>query len=227
MLSLATLSFYFNKPTILALLNFVNAINIEYMEKDIDEKQTDTLTTIIKQETGENNSKEESNAIINRKDSIVKGLLGKGKDRVIFSRISKNTTKLKQKLDNATVSPTSVSELLQAPQASFDPPNAQNRAATLLQSLHESARGPTTFLLTLTTWKMDSRSSPNPTASTRWAYVPLKPSLLSNKEPVALLYPMQPTQGPYDLLQTSRLPHNGLTAHQREGSALNKSQTTS
>jgi len=84
MLSLATLSFYFNKPTILALLNFVNAINIEDMEKDIDEKQTDTLMTIIKQETGEKNSKEESNAIINRKDSIVKGLLGKGKDRVIF-----------------------------------------------------------------------------------------------------------------------------------------------
>ena len=87
MLSLATLSFYFNRPTILALLNFVNAINIEDMEKDIDEKQIDTLTTIIKQETGEKNSKEESNAIINRKDSIVKGLLGKGKDRVIFSLV--------------------------------------------------------------------------------------------------------------------------------------------
>lgn len=87
MLSLATLSFYFNRPTILALLNFVNAINIEDMEKDIDEKQTDTLTTIIKQETGEKNTKEESNAIINRKDSIVKGLLGKGKDRVIFSLV--------------------------------------------------------------------------------------------------------------------------------------------
>jgi hypothetical protein len=77
MISLATLSFYFNRPTILALLNFVNAINIEDMEKDIDEKQTDTLMTIIKQETGEKNSKEESNAIINRKDSIVKGLAWK------------------------------------------------------------------------------------------------------------------------------------------------------
>ena len=57
------------------------------MGKDIDGKQTDTLTTIIKQETGEKNSKEESNAIINRKDSIVKGLLGKGKYRVIFSLV--------------------------------------------------------------------------------------------------------------------------------------------
>jgi len=57
------------------------------MEKDIHEKQTDTLMTIIKQETSEKNSKEESNAIINRKDSIVKGLLGKGKDRVIFSLV--------------------------------------------------------------------------------------------------------------------------------------------
>jgi hypothetical protein len=127
--------------------------------------------------------------------------------------MSKNTAKLKQNLDNATISPTSVSKMIQAPQAPFDPPNAQNRAATLLQSLHESARGPTTFLLILTTWQMDSRSSPNPTASTKWAYGPLKPSLLNNKGPVALLYPIQPTQGPRRLLQTSRLPHNGLTAH--------------
>jgi hypothetical protein len=63
--------------------------------------------------------------------------------------MSKNTAKLKQNLDNATISPTSVSKMIQAPKAPFDPPNAQNRAATLLQSLHESARGPTTFLLIL------------------------------------------------------------------------------
>jgi hypothetical protein len=74
---------------------------------------------------------------------------------------------------------------------------------------------------------MDSWFSPNPTDSTRYAYGPLKPSLLSNKGPMALLYPMQPTQGPRGLLQTSQLPHNGLTAHQREGLALNKSQPTS
>lgn len=87
LLSLATLSFYFNRPTILALLNFVNAINIEDTDKNIDEEQNDTLTTIIKQETDEKNIKEESNATIYRKDSIVKGLLGKGKDRVIFSLV--------------------------------------------------------------------------------------------------------------------------------------------
>jgi hypothetical protein len=63
------------------------------------------------------------------------------------------------------------------------------------------------------TWQMESQSSPNPTASTRWAYGPLKPSLLNNKGPVAFLYPIQPTQGPHGLLQTSQLPHNGLTAH--------------
>lgn len=85
MLSLATLSFYFNRPTILALLNFVNAINIEDMEENSDEEQTDTLTTVIKQENGEKKTTEESTAMLDRKDSIVKGLLGKGKDRVIFS----------------------------------------------------------------------------------------------------------------------------------------------
>jgi hypothetical protein len=53
---------------------------------------------------------------------------------------------------------------------------------------------------------MDSWSSPNPTASTRWAYGPLKPSLLNNKGPVALLYQ-------YSLLKghtTCSKPHDSL-----------------
>eukprot|EP01018_Ginkgo_biloba_P007485 Gb_23775 [translate_table: standard] len=85
LLSLATLSFSCNRPTILAILNFVNAINLEDVEENASD--TDAFTTIIKQEPAEKDMKEESNVMFDQKDSIVKGLLGRGKDRIIFSLV--------------------------------------------------------------------------------------------------------------------------------------------
>ncbi|KAH9321017.1 hypothetical protein KI387_015656, partial [Taxus chinensis] len=85
MLSLATLSFFCNRPTILAILNFMNAINVEEMEGKTSEKEIDAFTTIMKRDPSEKDVKEESNANFGQKESVVKGLLGRGKDRVLFS----------------------------------------------------------------------------------------------------------------------------------------------
>eukprot|EP01018_Ginkgo_biloba_P007916 Gb_35998 [translate_table: standard] len=85
LLSLATLSFFCNRPTILAILDFVNAINLEDVEENASD--TDAFTTIIKREPAGKDMKEESNVMFDQKDSIVKGLLGRGKDRIIFSLV--------------------------------------------------------------------------------------------------------------------------------------------
>ncbi|XP_057872719.2 uncharacterized protein LOC131078906 isoform X2 [Cryptomeria japonica] len=87
MLSLATLSFFCNRPTILAILNFMNAINIEEMKEKTSEKEVDAIATIMKQEPSEKDVKEEPIATLDQEEPVVKGLLGRGKDRIVFSLV--------------------------------------------------------------------------------------------------------------------------------------------
>ncbi|XP_043697676.1 uncharacterized protein LOC122648528 isoform X2 [Telopea speciosissima] len=81
MVTLATLSFFCRRPTILAVLEFVNAINIEDGASDaLTEK---SLSTKIEQNNfGDASIEDQPSATI--KEPIIKGLLGKGKSRVIF-----------------------------------------------------------------------------------------------------------------------------------------------
>lgn len=82
MVTLATLSFFFHRPTILATLEFFNAINISDKNADAEYEsipgQSESLVS-----TSENTSFHGSNATI-YEDSKFKGLLGSGKSRIIF-----------------------------------------------------------------------------------------------------------------------------------------------
>ncbi|XP_042394059.1 uncharacterized protein LOC121984930 isoform X2 [Zingiber officinale] len=82
MVTLATLSFFFHRPTILATLEFFNAINISDKNADAEyesiSEQSESLAS-----TSENTSFHGSNATI-YEDSKLKGLLGSGKSRIIF-----------------------------------------------------------------------------------------------------------------------------------------------
>jgi vacuolar protein sorting-associated protein 13A/C len=77
MVSLATLRFFCIRPTILALLNFTDAITTDILEPTPRE---DSMST--KPITDDN---EASQPLLDHKDSIVKGLLGSGKERTLFS----------------------------------------------------------------------------------------------------------------------------------------------
>ena len=74
--SLATLSFYCRRPTILAILEFVNAINVEDPSCESFE---DSSPVAGEQSSPKRNGFEDS------RDAAVKGLLGKGKSRIIFN----------------------------------------------------------------------------------------------------------------------------------------------
>ncbi|XP_023553987.1 uncharacterized protein LOC111811402 [Cucurbita pepo subsp. pepo] len=78
--TLATLSFFCRRPTVLALIEFANAINLE--EESCESLSDNSSSSIIKH----NSQIEEDEQIPkNMEDGIVKGLLGKGRSRVVFS----------------------------------------------------------------------------------------------------------------------------------------------
>lgn len=79
MVTLATLSFFFHRPTILATLEFFDAINISEENDNADEIIQKTPLDRSSQSVLPN----EANTT-NFEESKVKGLLGSGKTRIIF-----------------------------------------------------------------------------------------------------------------------------------------------
>lgn len=79
--SLATLSFFCRRPTILAIMEFVNAINIKDEDCESFSDHSSVATTQQDISRGEVAETYQSTA---KEEPIVKGFLGKGKSRVIF-----------------------------------------------------------------------------------------------------------------------------------------------
>ncbi|KAL6008540.1 hypothetical protein ACLOJK_034053 [Asimina triloba] len=86
--ALATLSFFCYRPTILAIMEFANAINIENGNDNASEDKP--AASNIERETSRTNLMDTNSAFL--QESIVKGLLGKGKSRVMF-HLSLNMTR--------------------------------------------------------------------------------------------------------------------------------------
>ncbi|KAL3499805.1 hypothetical protein ACH5RR_038898 [Cinchona calisaya] len=78
--SLATLSFFCRRPTVLAIMDFVNAINAE---DDSCESFSDTSTAMVRYDVSDGNVVDKQASDI-FEEPVAKGLLGKGKSRVIF-----------------------------------------------------------------------------------------------------------------------------------------------
>lgn len=77
---MATLSFYCRRPTVLALVEFANAINLE--EESCESFSDNSPSGIINHDAPMEEDEQISKTM---DDGIVKGLLGKGKSRVIFN----------------------------------------------------------------------------------------------------------------------------------------------
>ncbi|CAM6084054.1 unnamed protein product [Calypogeia fissa] len=87
--TLSTLSFFCNRRTLLALLDLVTAITAEVAPQDPDPPLSSTesdaiVTSINPKAIDDRGQGDESNADFHRNDSVVKGLLGKGKSRIVF-----------------------------------------------------------------------------------------------------------------------------------------------
>ncbi|BBN04917.1 vacuolar protein sorting-associated protein 13A/C [Marchantia polymorpha subsp. ruderalis] len=85
--TLATLSFFANRPTLLALLDLVTAINADVEPKDPNPAPSSTESDAIVSTINPRGIDEEENEIqtpFGRHDSVVKGLLGRGKSRMVF-----------------------------------------------------------------------------------------------------------------------------------------------
>lgn len=80
MVTLAMLSFFCHRPTILAILEFVNAVNAVEENGDLDASISNSISMI---DTYENAFFHETNSSVVQ-EPVAKGLLGKGKTRVIF-----------------------------------------------------------------------------------------------------------------------------------------------
>lgn len=78
--TLATLSFFCRRPTVLALIEFANAINLE--EESCESFSDHSSSGIVKHDI---QIEDEEQFPKNTEDGIVKGLLGKGKSRVVFN----------------------------------------------------------------------------------------------------------------------------------------------
>lgn len=79
-MTLATLSFFCRRPTILAIMEFVNSI---IAEVDSCESFSDTSSAAIENFSGEGVVDDQHLMAI--EEPVVKGLLGKGKSRVMFN----------------------------------------------------------------------------------------------------------------------------------------------
>ncbi|KAK4746515.1 hypothetical protein SAY87_012827 [Trapa incisa] len=78
--TMATLSFFCRPPTIIAIIEFVNAINTE--DKNTESFNDNSSVTI---NHGSPSDVAEDQLSVTVEDSIVKGLLGKGKSRTMFN----------------------------------------------------------------------------------------------------------------------------------------------
>ncbi|BFG31191.1 hypothetical protein CerSpe_174650 [Prunus speciosa] len=80
--TLTTLSFFCRRPTILAIMEFVNSINIK--DESCESFSDSSSAAIVKQELSIDDAVGSPRSVtIN--DSSIKGLLGKGKSRVVFN----------------------------------------------------------------------------------------------------------------------------------------------
>lgn len=79
--TLATLSFFCRRPTILAIMEFVNAINTR---DDGLESFNDSPSNIIEQNDVSKKTEVDNQAADVVEEPVAKSLLGKGKSRVIF-----------------------------------------------------------------------------------------------------------------------------------------------
>lgn len=84
--SLTTLSFSCTRPTLLAILEVVSAVTAEIGTDEQASAQVESTSDADDLVTTINPSvlDDKGDAKMNRRDSIVKGLLGRGKDRVVF-----------------------------------------------------------------------------------------------------------------------------------------------
>lgn len=80
MVTLATLSFFCRRPTILAVMEFVSAIN---MKDDNSEYFSENSTGV--EMKSDNFEEEASNTRQIAQEAVVKGILGKGKSRVVLN----------------------------------------------------------------------------------------------------------------------------------------------
>lgn len=80
-MTLATLLFFCRRPTILAVMEFVNAINIK--DDSFDSFSDSSSTEESKHESSTDMADEQVS--VTGDDLVVKGLLGRGKSRTIFS----------------------------------------------------------------------------------------------------------------------------------------------
>lgn len=95
-IGLSTLSFYCNRPTLIALMDLGTAITADVEEQPPPEESTqpaagpgggystDLVSTIDTSVIEDVNEDGIPKVPYERKDSVVKGLLGQGKDRVMF-----------------------------------------------------------------------------------------------------------------------------------------------
>ncbi|KAK1306613.1 hypothetical protein QJS10_CPA10g01049 [Acorus calamus] len=82
--TLAMLSFFCHRPTILAIMEFVNAINLdEDSYNKFDETSSSKMIRKSESQKSEDNPIDDLNLAV--QEPAVKGLLGKGKSRVIFN----------------------------------------------------------------------------------------------------------------------------------------------
>lgn len=79
-MTLATLTFFCRRPTILAIMEFINSINIE--DANLATSIESSSTSIIKNDVSRD--LDDLNATM-VEEHAVKGLLGKGKSRVMFN----------------------------------------------------------------------------------------------------------------------------------------------
>ncbi|KAK4844286.1 hypothetical protein QYF36_018501 [Acer negundo] len=80
--TLATLSFFCRRPTILAIMEFVDAINID---DDRCESFSDNSLAAIERHDISRDDVVDDQHLVNFEEPVVKGLLGKGKSRIIFN----------------------------------------------------------------------------------------------------------------------------------------------
>lgn len=79
--TLATLSFFCRRPMIVAIMEFVDSINVE---DDSCESFSDSSSTVIVQHEVSVEDKGHNQQLATVEEHIVQGLLGKGKSRIMF-----------------------------------------------------------------------------------------------------------------------------------------------
>lgn len=85
-MSLATLSFFCRRPTILAIMEFVSAINAE--DEKCETFTDNSPSAMVKHDVSREDVVDDQDSTT-IEEPVVKGLLGKGKSRIIFNLILK------------------------------------------------------------------------------------------------------------------------------------------